>query len=520
MVTNEERIAGTPVPFIGRVLDEVGSEDERIATYQVEESFRIELPDRVAVRLGGDSGPAQTGAVLAYASPGGDLWASFGPCYGPVPADLLRSYFQSLPQPVGEGTVQFLVATELGGTRIVALDGDGRALAYGFGSGTVRALAVCPEEQKVVEVVVTPTDEIHSTITLEIRDLSTLEVTEEPRTIRTLRTSSLWRDSPHLAGGLTCHSSDGSRASYLFPRTTSLGSAELHLWDGDDLRIVPADGAWAAAFDRQATTAYLVRISQGSDARVTAMDLTTGEERQLYHIPEVGYGPLIALSPDGAHLAIGVQGSPLVLLSTVDDQRFEIGITGGSMVALQWTRGMAALTKTSPATNGVATVMVHPDGWIGPLVTLPDSGAHIALVSNERVIQLGEESVAMSAIADPNPELVDMPPLYPTFGVVVPGSTHIAPEARLRNVATPLPADSFEPLDDETLRLIDVAISASSKRLEARSGPPATEGTDAPPTTPSQSSRTPWILLGSMIVVAATASLWVLRRKSSTSSNS
>ena len=61
----EEWIARAPVPFIGRFFDSE-SEGGHVATFSVEDSLRVELPDTVTVGLSDISGAAGSGSVLAY----------------------------------------------------------------------------------------------------------------------------------------------------------------------------------------------------------------------------------------------------------------------------------------------------------------------------------------------------------------------------------------------------------------------------------------------------------------------
>ena len=216
-MSDEEVIARTTVPFIGRVISESASESGLIATYQVEESFRVDLPAVVDVHIFQPSDSAPSGVVLANPGPGGVLWADFGGCTPRLEPDLVRSYYQPLPSPSGEGPLRFLVGSKLGGARVVALDADAETLAYGFGAGDLGAVTVCPDGRTAVEMVLTSVGSGKFDVTMEVRDLKSMDVVGVPRKVRSAaHASRIHRPEPFVSG-FTCHTPNGEDVSYLYP---------------------------------------------------------------------------------------------------------------------------------------------------------------------------------------------------------------------------------------------------------------------------------------------------------------
>lgn len=67
-----------------------------------------------------------------------------GLCSTVDPKRLARAA-QPLPRPRGRGPVRFLLGGRFGGAEMIALDGQGRTLAYGTARGPISHLDVCPE---------------------------------------------------------------------------------------------------------------------------------------------------------------------------------------------------------------------------------------------------------------------------------------------------------------------------------------------------------------------------------------
>ena len=81
---------------------------------------------------------------------------------------------EPLPTPTGSGPVALLVGGSYGTMRMVALDAQGRVLAYGPGEGEAYALAVCPVPSVWSKASSSrPTKAAYS---IEVRDLRTMAV--------------------------------------------------------------------------------------------------------------------------------------------------------------------------------------------------------------------------------------------------------------------------------------------------------------------------------------------------------
>ena len=81
----------------------------------------------------------------------GGVWQS-NLCRQVSPSEL-RAAARPLPRPDGRGPVAFLVGGRFGPARTLALDAQGRTLAYGRGEGESLMVSVCPGGRRVAEVV-------------------------------------------------------------------------------------------------------------------------------------------------------------------------------------------------------------------------------------------------------------------------------------------------------------------------------------------------------------------------------
>ena len=98
----------------------------------------------------------------------GDGW--FGHlCWQVEPEDLLAA--AALPAPNGRGPVALFMGGRFGPARTLALDANGRTLAYGMGAGEVLDFSVCPGASRVAELVELDTGDI-----VAIRELPTLRL--------------------------------------------------------------------------------------------------------------------------------------------------------------------------------------------------------------------------------------------------------------------------------------------------------------------------------------------------------
>ncbi|MDQ3209707.1 MAG: hypothetical protein M3Q20_00770 [Actinomycetota bacterium] len=103
---------------------------------------------------------------------GGGVW--YGGLCTQIDPDVLITAGQPLPASDGEGPVRLIVGGNFGEARVLALDGVGRTLGYGYGDGVVLAVSMCPAMTRFVEAV-----SLNRTGWLVVRDTATLEVVRE-----------------------------------------------------------------------------------------------------------------------------------------------------------------------------------------------------------------------------------------------------------------------------------------------------------------------------------------------------
>ena len=120
-------------------------------------------------------------------------------------------------------------------------------------------------------------------------------------------------------------------------------------------------------------------------------------------------------------------------------------------------------------------------------------------------MQLGEESLAVSSIAEPAPRVVERPFVFPTIGVAVTGETAVSGAASVRTSGEQLPVESFEPLSAETLSQLEVALANQPFANQ----PVETFEEQIRP----RSHVTIWVLLGIAVGLAGATALMVVRRR-------
>lgn len=167
--------------FIGTLLSVTPhAEDEgqnSTYTFTVDEEVKGDLGETVDV-VSATSGAScgievpiggQTGLFLNTTETG---WSS-SLCQQ-VDPDQLREAAQPLPEPDGEGPIKMLVSGSYGEAGIIALDSQGRTLAYGEREPESGMLHVCPKSRRFLEIYGD-----WRRPNLAVRDTSTLEVIRE-----------------------------------------------------------------------------------------------------------------------------------------------------------------------------------------------------------------------------------------------------------------------------------------------------------------------------------------------------
>ena len=167
--------------FVGTLVSATpNAEDEgqtSTYTFTVEEEIKGDLGGTVDV-ISSTSGAScgievpiggQTGLFLDMVD---GAWSS-SLCQQ-VDPDQLRAAAQPMPEPDGEGPIKMLVSGSYGEAGIIALDSQGRTLAYGEREPDSGMLHVCPNSKRFLEIYGD-----WRRPELAIRDTSTLEVIRE-----------------------------------------------------------------------------------------------------------------------------------------------------------------------------------------------------------------------------------------------------------------------------------------------------------------------------------------------------
>lgn len=179
-----DRLDAASAAFVGRVVSRALPEQGITSsgslvtyTFEVEATVKGDIGETVdvlsavsGISCGFEFGVPHGERAGILLSVGGD-GAYYGGLCGTVDPDLLLAAVSPLPSPDGQGPVSFLIGGDYGPARLIALDSEGRTLAYGFGEGPTGAIAACPGESHSVEVF-GPEDDLK----IGVRDLSTFEV--------------------------------------------------------------------------------------------------------------------------------------------------------------------------------------------------------------------------------------------------------------------------------------------------------------------------------------------------------
>jgi hypothetical protein len=455
-------------------------------------------------------------AVLAHESRG-HLWV--GSCSGVMHPDLALSFYDPLPEPTGMGPAAFAVSNLLHSARLVVLDAQGRTLGYGTEEGTVRALAFCPGDERLVEVVEqdggdgwiggadrpAPTIELRDLDTMSVDMLGEISVTERPP-FGTNRLT--WIED------LQCHDADGSLITFLTPRwkhTQLAGAdlmakgAELHVWDRGELRIFDAANARSAAVDPETRRAFL--ITERSGQGLLVLDLDSGATILHRDLPGSAVGWIIRLGSGRSRLAVLARHEPmqrvnwyyaeanriLLLDPSTGDAAMETTLDPAGLATHLVGTGSGFVAVVTPDFNSPSYLTrVGEDGAVIDTSALPGTRLPWVLgLGNETVLRLGEDDQARSLVAYHGPgDPVKIP------GVLSPQV--IATATAAGSPLDPVPTTTTTPPATTT-----TTVGATS----AEAGPRAPEGGAAMPWWP--------FAVGGTLAIGTAVALLAWRRRHS-----
>ena len=320
-----DRIEDGEIGVLGRVLErqttagEHGFEDHAYRLrVQAGRGARFGREATVRVPYDGCGGaPREVGERLAAfvrRTRGG--WVSNG-CSVVDPDEFERA-LQPYPRGRGQGRLALLAGGRFGDARVMALDGRGRVLGYGFGDGEAQQISVCAGSRRAVELVAAD-----DRLVVALRDLSSLRI--------------LWSIDLPLRSPVLYP--DGATVRCGDPEGTTVHAAaleDLRHSVSDPTRIfrVAATGATQIASVPRGygahlgpEAAYLTR-----SRRLLSVDLDDGRASRLarvrYHADALG------VSPDGRWLAFH-DDDDLRLIDRLTGQRRSVRVRyGGGIVWL------------------------------------------------------------------------------------------------------------------------------------------------------------------------------------------
>ncbi len=274
--------------IVGTLTERVVDGEEAVHTFQVETAVKGAIGATVNVRSHRDGATCGLeipvgGRVGLFLTRDGAEWRA-SLCDQVDPDELLAAA-QPLPAPTSAGPVALVVGGSFGEVRTVALDEQGRVVAYGDGQGDTVDLSVCPDGGRAVELVAVA-GEASTEYRLEVRDLATMEI------VATLAPVD-WRNG--YAAAIRCLEPDGLEAA-AFVRS-DVGPERLLVVGTDGSRLVWRGEATEGSLGPR--RAYLCRGENGRTA--VAVALTSGAERAMARLPRFT-GPLTP-SPGGRFLA-------------------------------------------------------------------------------------------------------------------------------------------------------------------------------------------------------------------------
>lgn len=296
--------------FVGRPIAQeipndgpvISSADPVVYTFEVEQAVKGDMGDQVQVhslRYGMSCGLEffspernRSGILLSLNEDGS---YSSGLC-SMVDPDILITVSQPLPPPDGEGPIKYLVGGRFGsGTigeaRVMALDEQGRTLAYGFGTSPTGAIAVCPGGRHAIEAHGGGED-----FTVSTRSLNTFETVGETRVFEHVSNLNARRAARlRFTGididdvlGFACLNEDGDEAVLLGRMRvqefeTVLARIKLGPETEPETEVLSNEPADFGALNADGSAAYIVSTiaepEEGQDGTysVRRIDVGTGE---------------------------------------------------------------------------------------------------------------------------------------------------------------------------------------------------------------------------------------------------
>jgi hypothetical protein len=266
-------------------------------TFRVDEAVKGDFGETVVIESANDGAACglevpvggQTGLFLDGSHDKG--WRSS--LCAQISPEELREAARPLPAPDGEGPIKMLAGGKWGDMGIVALDSEGRTLAYGRRAGGSTIADVCPGSTRFVEV------PWRGDNRMVLRDTSTLEVVETIALPDGRKADRVW-----------CLDEGGDHIVFASVRYREpLSKSWVYRLQ---------DGALEPLYQGTATWPNLVGdelfVTEGRyGRRVGVVDLATGDKTFVAKVPRYPGG--VSVSPDGTKLAASAGGDNETLIS-------------------------------------------------------------------------------------------------------------------------------------------------------------------------------------------------------------
>jgi hypothetical protein len=393
-----DAIAEADAAFVGRLLDRsggnsmFGGDGEATFFFAVDDDVKGNLGTEVEVvspASGGSCGlevreGSRVGLFLTLSS--SDTWTSS--LCSQIDPDVLLRAAAPLPAPDGAGPIRLLVGGNFGEARVMSLDRAGRTLAYGYGTGDVFDIDVCPGGHRSVESVAVGREGA-----IVVRDVASLAV------VRKVPLVEAKFPSIYVVACLD------RRGEHLLAIDHVRDEVRVHEIVDDQAKVVFSERgrAWGTAIERGIP--YL--ILRGT--RFGRVDIGSGHFHLLARLPS--HADWARLSPGGGWVAAvryggaDSEGSPsdIVLISTVDGSvttRPLVGWNDGGR--LRWlSEDRLLFLPTGEDVDRVAVYdipsfeeIVGADEWYAGEAVLSDGVLYGTEGSSLTTVELGNDEVA------------------------------------------------------------------------------------------------------------------------------